>query len=117
MKKRKFTSEEIEILSANPNVLSVGECSVFYTEEFHQKALAEYFAGKSAKQIFIDAGIDLDIIGPKNAVYNLYEWRQLANNNSGKYNKALKKALAKIKYLEAENELLKKIQALEKDFR
>jgi len=117
MKKKKFTKEEKEILLKNPFVRSVGEVSVFYTEEFHQKALSEYFAGKSAKQIFIDAGFDLKIIGERNAIYNLCEWRNNANNNTGRYNKALKQALAKIKYLEEENALLKKIQALKKSFR
>jgi len=52
MKKRQFTEEEREKLSNNPVVYSVGKVSVYYTEEFKQKALREYLRGKSATVIF-----------------------------------------------------------------
>jgi len=119
MKKRQFTDEEREKLSNNPVVYSVGKVSVYYTEEFKQKALREYLRGKSARQIFIDAGIDLDVIGDKNAVLNLSEWRKnakIAPIRMERYRK-LKDAYDKIAYLEAENEFLKKLEALEEEYR
>lgn len=119
MKKREFTEEERKMLSNNPCVYSVGKVSVFYTDEFKQKALKEYLNGKSAKQIFIDAGIDLDVIGERNAVYNLGEWRKnakIAPKRMERY-RNLKDAYDKIAYLEAENEFLKKLEALEKQYR
>lgn len=119
MKNREFTKEEKEKLLKNQHVYSVGKVSVFYTDEFKQKALKEYLNGKSAKQIFIDAGIDLDTIGERNAVYNLGEWRKnnkMAPKRMERY-RNLKDAYDKIAYLEAENDFLKKLKALEKQYR
>lgn len=119
MKKREFTEEERKTLANNACVYSVGKVSVYYTEAFKEIALTEYQKGKSAKQIFIDAGIDLDMIGAKNAVFNLSEWRKnakIAPLNKERYLN-LKKAYDKIAYLEAENEFLKKLEALEKQYR
>ena len=78
MKKKNFTNEQREKLSENPYVASVGKVSVFYTEEFKEKALEKYKKDKRAKQIFIDAGIDLDAIGEKSPVDCLCEWRKNA---------------------------------------
>lgn len=119
MKKRQFTEEERAKLSNNHFVYSVGKVSVFYTDDFKQKALKEYQKGKSAKQIFIDAGIDINVIGHKNPIYCLSEWRkntQVATKRKDQCKK-LKNAYDKITYLEAENEFLKKLEALEKNFR
>jgi len=41
----------------NPYVAGLSEKQIYYTEEFKQKALAEYTLGKTARQIFLDAGI------------------------------------------------------------
>ena len=119
MKKKQFTEEEKEKLLNNPFVYSIGTVSVFYTNEFKEKALKEYQKGKSAKQIFIEAGFDLDIIGSKNTVHNLSEWRKNVNMGRKYKNKyaELKNALNKIIYLEAENAFLKKLEALENQFR
>lgn len=119
MKKREFTEEEREKLSNNPVVYSAGKVSVYYTDAFKQIALKEYLKGKSARQIFIDAGIDLDMIGPENAVLNLSEWRRnakMAPMHKERYQN-LKKAYDKIAYLEAENDFLKKLKALEEQYR
>lgn len=116
MKKKQFTEEERKELSENPYVASVGKVSVFYTQEFKEKALYEYTKGKTAKQIFIDAGIDLNVIGERSPIDCLSEWRKNDRMRNQSY-RDLKRAQAKIAYLEAENELLKKLEALEKDYR
>ena len=116
MKKKKFTNEEREELSNNPYVSTVGKVSVFYTQEFKEKALEEYKKGKKTKQIFIDAGIDLDVIGHRSPIDCLGEWRKNDKMRNQRYHE-IKRAHAKIAYLEAENELLKKLEALEKKYR
>ena len=55
----KFNQEQIKKLAENTNVLQVLEDRIFYTPEFKLKAIQEYEQGKTARQIFIDAGFNL----------------------------------------------------------
>lgn len=58
MKHHIFTIEERKELEENPNILRVLNSNVEYTEEFRQKVLYEHKElGKTAKQIFSEAGI------------------------------------------------------------
>lgn len=125
MAKRKInlTQEQQYILLKNPNVENVTDCSIKYTDQFKQVALELNSQGVTAKQIFKDAGIDLKIIGKDAPNNSLGNWKQKAKSNvkkSTKYlatqskkNAALKAVLDENKYLRAENEFLKKLQALE----
>jgi len=58
----KFTKEEKALLEKNPNIQAVLSNQVLYTTEFKEKAIAEYESGKSANQIFQEAGIDTSIL-------------------------------------------------------
>jgi len=116
MKKKPFTDQEREKLNNNPYVKSVGKVSVFYTQEFKEKAVFEHSKGKTAKQIFIEAGIDVEAIGHDRPKDCLGEWRRNDKVRNQRY-QDLKSANAKIAYLEAENELLKKLEALENQYR
>jgi hypothetical protein len=116
MKKKLFTDQEREKLDNNPYVKSVSKVSVFYTQEFKEKAVFEHSRGKTAKQIFIDAGINLDVVGERSPIDCLSEWRKNDRMRNQSY-RDLIQAQAKIAYLEAENELLKKLEALEKEYR
>ena len=63
MANRKFTTEEIEYLRGSEYVLDATESCVYfsaaYKAEFYQKLLA----GKKAKDIFAESGINTDILG------------------------------------------------------
>ena len=63
MANKKFTLEEMEYLRGNEYVLDVTDSCVFvsaaYKAEFYQKLLA----GKKAKDIFAESGINTDILG------------------------------------------------------
>mgnify|MGYP002626946849 CR=1 FL=1 len=99
-----------------------------YTKEFKEKAITEYENGKSANQIFQDAGIDTTILSKyyDYASKTISKWR---NANREKINihyhkKKIKqkkstyqKLLERNEYLEAENEFLKKLSALYDQFR
>ena len=103
--------------------------------EFKIRAVQENLGGKWPSQIFIENGFDLDIIGAKKAKSSLSRWRRTYNTygetgpleerrgkgSTGRPStkdvsaeKKLEKAEARIKYLEAELELLKKLEELER---
>ncbi len=117
----KFNNEQQKKLLQNPNVMAVSDKQVFYTKEFREKALTEYAMGKTARQIFEDAGFNLAELSGKNdyASKMLSKWRQAKGNNIHYPKKIIKekqsayqKMAARLGYLEAENEFLKKLQAL-----
>ncbi|WP_306421218.1 HTH domain-containing protein [Robertmurraya sp. DFI.2.37] len=135
MSKMIFNEHQRKLLETNPNVASVSDRAIQYTSEFKIKAVKENLAGKGPVQIFIEAGFDLEMIGLKKAQSALSRWRStyktygeasFLEERRGKAStgrptsqnlsaeKKLEKAEARIKYLEAELELLKKLEALER---
>ena len=135
MSKIIFNEHQRQVLEKNPNVASVSDRAIQYTAEFNIRAVKEHLAGKGPAQIFIEAGFDLEMIRLKKAQSALSRWRTtyttsgepgLLEERRGKGStgrptskqlsaeKKLEKAEARIKYLEAELELLKKLEALER---
>ena len=124
----KFTKEEKELLELNPNIQTVLSNQVLYSKEFKEKAIEEYENGKSANQIFQDAGIDISILSKQYdyASKTISKWRnankEKINIHSSKKKKRTKKTayqklLERNEYLEAENEFLKKLSALCNSYR
>jgi transposase len=135
MKKKLFSKSQMMELQKNPNVLRVTEQAITYHPDFKVKAVLENIKGESPARIFMDHGFDLDIIGKGLPRQRLYQWRKIYNesgelglslDNRGKtradrssskelsVEEKLKKAEAKIKYLEVENDFLKKLEELER---
>jgi transposase len=135
MSKIIFNEHQRQVLEKNPNVASVSDRAIQYTAEFKIRAVIENIAGKGPAQIFIEAGFDLEMIGLKKAQSALSRWRttyktygesgfleeRRGKGSTGRptskqlsTEKKLEKAEARIKYLEAELELLKKLEALER---
>lgn len=125
---KNFTKEERELLENNPNVKSVTINQIYYTEEFKEKAIKEYLEGKSANQIFREAGINIEEISVQSSYASsiLSKWRKRKEGSSDvhyqqkqvKENKsAYQKLLQRNEYLEAENEFLKKLSALYDQYR
>ena len=135
MSKIIFKEHQQRVLEANPNVASVSDRAIQYTPEFKILAVKENQAGKGPAQIFAESGFDLTVIGSKKAKSSLNRWRNtfrlygedgFTEERRGKGStgrpsakdlsaeKKLEKAEARIKYLEAEMELLKKLDALER---
>ena len=94
-----------------------------YTKEFKEKAISEYKSGKSANQIFQGAGINTSILSKqydyvsktiskwRNANLkriNIYTPKKKKKDNKSAYQKLVELN----EYLEAENEFLKKLNAL-----
>lgn len=125
---KNFTKEERELLEKNPNVKTVTINQIYYTEEFKEKAIKEYLEGKTANQIFREAGINIEEISVQSSYASsiLSKWRKRKHGSSCvhyqqkqvKENKtAYQKLLQRNEYLEAENEFLKKLSALYDQYR
>jgi transposase len=135
MKKKLFSKSQMIELQKNPNVLRATEQAITYHPDFKVKAVLENIKGESPARIFMDHGFDLDTIGKGLPRQRLYQWRKIYNesgelglslDNRGKtradrssskelsVEEKLKKAEARIKYLEVENDFLKKLEELER---
>jgi hypothetical protein len=133
MSKKLFTDKEIEILSNNPYVKSVSTKGITYTDEFKSIFISDSENGKSPRLIFEENGFDIDIIGIVRVNRAAYRWRtaykesgvlglrDTRKDNSGRpINRELSleeknaKLEAQIQLLRAENELLKKLDMMER---
>ena len=82
MGNRLFTSEQIEDLLRNPNVTKCSEKSISYSGEFKASVLRQNRQdGISAKQIFINAGFDLGVIGVFAPKECLSTWRKIVKKS------------------------------------
>ena len=127
-----FTEEEIQFLMQNENVISVDERQIIYKNEFKRFFVEQYRAGKGPTLIFESAGLDKKILGSKRIEKATKRWvtayengtlgvsatlkpNQIYTNTKGISDKEkIKRQEAKIKLLEAEVELLKKLDEKER---
>lgn len=130
-----FTEFQIELLEKNPNISKVSERSITYHPDFKLKATKENLEGKEPTKIFIENGFDLAIIGTDKPKQCLKRWRKAykkwgeeafrterrGRGGTGRPSSTqltpeveLKKAQARIAFLEAELEFLKKLDELER---
>lgn len=133
MSKNVFTEKEISILSRNPYVKSVSQKGITYSEEFKQHFISEYHKGRFPREIFEEAGFDVNILGIKRVKSSSERWRRayekdgvlgLKDSRGENLGRPRVKELsleeknarleAQINLLKAENELLKKIQIAER---
>ena len=127
MSKKIFTEEEVTILSKNKYVKKVSDKGITYTDEFKRIFIAENLNGKFPRQIFEEHDFNINILGMKRVKSAGKRWRSAFRRNgvsqlqdTRKFNTGrpsqkelsledkYEKLQAKIKLLEAENELLKK---------
>lgn len=133
MPKKYFTETEVKSLSNNPYVKSVSIKGITYTDEFKRIFIDENKIGKLPRQIFEENGFDIEVIGIVRVNRAANRWRtayydsgvlglrDMRKNNSGR---PTKKELtleeknarleAQIQFLRAENELLKKLDLMER---
>ncbi|AOV06387.1 transposase [Sporosarcina ureilytica] len=135
MSKIIFNEIQRKQLESNPNVASVSDRAIQYNAEFKIRAVKKNMNGKGPTQIFMENGFNLDVIGAKKAQSAISRWKNtyktlgeqgFLEERRGKggtgrpstkdisSEKKLEKAEARIKYLEAELELLKKLEELER---
>lgn len=131
MSKILFTDTQVKKLSKNKWIKNVTGKGITYTDEFKYKLVNECKDYKKFPQeVFRECGIDPDIIGINRIQSSAFRWRKQINTTgeitdsrttkSGRTvirelsdKEKLERAEAKIKLLEAENELLKKNELIE----
>ena len=134
MSKILFTDSQVKKLSKNKWIKNITNKGITYTDEFKYKLVKECENYKKFPQdVFRECGIDPEIVGKKRIDCSAYRWRKQINSTgeiidtrttkSGNTIKRelsdkekLERAEAKIKLLEAENELLKKNELIEMGF-
>ncbi|MGE4266999.1 MAG: HTH domain-containing protein [Deferribacterales bacterium] len=126
MRQREFTPDERQSLESNPNVLKVGNSNITYTADFRQHALNCYYDGEPPRKIFKQAGIDISIFPegyPESTISRWHNAEKKPHKSSRKSgsgrpkktsNMTTEEMEARIAYLEAENDFLKKLRALER---
>ena len=133
MSKIVFTKEDIKKLENNKNVLRVSQHSITYSYEFKILFIDEYIAGKLPREIFFENGFDINIIGLKRIEQAAYRWnvaykkdgiigledtRKIASgrprSTEPTKEEIIERQNAKIKLLEAQVELLKKLDGRER---
>ncbi len=127
MSKILFTNAQVKKLSKNKWIKNITNKGITYTDEFKYKLVKECENYKKFPQdVFRECGINPDIVGERRISNSAYRWRKQlkstgelkdtridGNNEKNLKHKLsdkekLERAEAKIKLLEAENELLKK---------
>lgn len=136
MSDKKFTEEEVAILSNNKYVQQVNTNVITYTDEFKRIFIDKNEGGMLPRAIFEECGFDIDILGMKrvraagnrwrttyrkNGVLGLRDTRKEKSGRPSEKNLSLEEKYERLKaqnnLLKAENELLKKIDILERGMR
>ncbi len=133
-KRSPMPKDYVQKLQKHPYVAKATEWTVSFTPEFKKIAYEEYYSGKSMREIFTDAGFDVEILGTKrlnnfrNALFEKAEkeigfedgrknnCRREAQSTEAQMAKRIRELEHRNAYLEQENEFLKKIQSVEKDY-
>lgn len=133
MSRLTFSEKDRKALSENSNVLRVSNKSITYSDDFKRHFIEEYFQGKLPRVIFEEAGFDIDVVGRKRYEQSAHRWIKAYNKdgivglrdtrceNSGRpklkelsQDEIIKRQDAKIKLLEEQVELLKKLDKIER---
>ena len=133
MTKIYLTEKQQAQLKCNPYVQAVSEKAITYTDEFKRHFIAENEKGKLPRAIFEEAGLDVELICLERVRSSAKRWRvayrkagidglqDMRKTNSGRpFERELSleekyaRLEAKTRLLEAENELLKKLDLLER---
>lgn len=120
----------------NSSVSNFGEKQISFTAEFKKSAVKSYKQGKSPREIFMEAGLDPKLFPEEYCSKSIARWRKnqdkhgahaFSQEHRGKSstgrpkgpikNKkpmSIEQMEARLAYLEAENDFLKKLHALAK---
>jgi transposase len=128
-----FTEKEMKKLMDNPYVDAVTPTLITYTDEFKRIFIAQDKDGKLPREIFRDNGFDVDLLGGSRIRKAAYRWRKaykadglegLTDSRKSFSEKRQTRELtieeknarleAQIQLLKAENELLKKLDMMER---
>lgn len=126
----RFTEKEIEALKNNPNVKSVTEKAITYTKEFKEYFIREYNKGRPIREIYEEAGFDVEVLGER-IKKSTYRWKQQSKRLEGlkdtrkggsgrprtkhlTKDELIKRQKAEIAYLKQERDFLLELKRLER---
>ena len=111
-KQKHFTQQQKEQLLKSPYIEKVHSNHIDYSIEFKQMAVEQYLQGQTPVQIFVNANLDLELIGRKNSFNLIKKW--LKEKDKLPKFKTLEQEVielrAKVKYLEAVIDAVKKLR-------
>ena len=114
-KQKQFTEEQKKELLKSPYIEKVYSNHIEYSVEFKQMAVEQYLKGHTPIQIFVNANLNLELIGSKNAFNLIKKWLK-GKDKLPKFKSIEQEVIelrAKVKYLEAVIEAEKKLNGLE----
>ncbi|WP_458460227.1 IS3 family transposase [Paenibacillus sp.] len=133
MSKKHFTTQEQDQLRRSPYVKNVSAKAITYTDAFKERFIQEYSQGVLPREIFQEAGFPIDVLGATRIRKASNRWRTafqeqgpagLTDGRKHASGRPLTRELsieekyarleAKMKWLEAENEFLKKARSTRK---
>jgi hypothetical protein len=78
-----FTDQQVIEISKNPNVKNVSRKGITYQKSFKEYFLEQNGKGKTSKEIFVESGFDIDILGNDRVVSCGKRWRQQSKRLEG----------------------------------
>jgi putative transposase len=133
MSKKRFTEEECEMMSRNRYVVRVSDKAITYSDEFKQLFIDQYMRGKTPREIFDAHGFDVKVIGIKRIEQSADRWKKayehdgivgLSDSRKEASGRPLRRELsqdevivkqeARIRLLQSQVELLKKLDTKER---
>jgi hypothetical protein len=126
----RFTEKEIEELRNNPNVKNVTEKAITYTKEFKEYFIREYSKGRMVREIYEEAGFDVELLGVR-IKNSTYRWKQQSKRIEGlkdtrkggsgrprtrhlSKDELIERQKAEIEYLKQERDFLLELKRLER---
>lgn len=126
-----FTDEQVNELSKNPNVESISNKSITYKESFKEHYIEAYQKGKTTREIFIEAGFDLETLGTDRVDSSGKRWRAQSKRLEGlkdtrkggsgrprtkdlTKDEIIERQKAQIEYLKQERDFLLELKRLER---
>ncbi len=126
-----FSDSDRKELENSPHVFKVTGSNVTYTSKFKINAVKTYLNGKSPKEIFREGGINLGLFEESYAKRALARWRKIYSEAGPQGLKAERRGSGatgrppgkkfssqedELRYLRSENDFLKKLRALAKNY-
>ena len=132
MSTRLLPQDYVKELNEHAYVKTATQRAVIFTTEFKEYAYSELHKGKTTRQIFQEAGFDIEKLGQKrlenfqalveklgqreNGFVDLRcnNYRKENESDESKLKKRIKQLEHQVAYLQQENDFLKKIEEIEK---
>ena len=112
MARRIMTKEEIEKLKQSPYVAKATPYQINFTTDFKRMAYQEIMEGKLMREILIESGIDVEIMGDRR-IWSLAEQIKKAAEREGGFEDQREKNSRKPKKITEEQAMAKRIEQLE----